>query len=372
MRELVIHIGSHKTGTSSIQMALMNNRESLLKHGFSFFYHAPNGKPTRNGNASWWLNVDANSLLNGDGAQIRNVSRFASVLSNGTENKIVSAEAFSWVFCDKPLIELKKHLSAEFDRTKIVIYLRRQDRLVASHCNQAFKKPNGATYQFYSPGRNALPQLKSHHFRYLNFLDKISMWDSVFGQENVDVRVFDDIERNDVVDDFFSQLGVSLGCTMSALNLSLDIERIKIMQVASAMTLDPNFVYLLQKQPHSGNKFLPTQEEARTFLEHFSESNAQLNNLRKITSRDKLFDADFSGYPECNRDFSDHDASDHYVKYLLNVFDLILKDNQTRLLRAATLLKEKGGGEYDEIFNFLERVRPFDKRLRGRSPDQLN
>jgi hypothetical protein len=79
----------------------------------------------------------------------------------------------------------------------VIIYLRRQDELVASHYSTAVR--SGATYEFDFP----------KEIVWLDYLNLLEMWAQVFGKENLSVRIFEpqQLKDRDLLTDFFSTIG---------------------------------------------------------------------------------------------------------------------------------------------------------------------
>jgi hypothetical protein len=164
MKQLVIHIGTHKTGTTSIQQFLTQNQESLRKRGIAYFKPDPNGLSSLHHNLSlgllqralWKVGIsyEVNVSWINHNEYFRSLEKYFDDLrlymaENSLSTAIVSSEGFfgtAKVFCngffddfprtlddqeslqiDTSIVnDLKKSIGTDFD-VKVMVYLRRQD-----------------------------------------------------------------------------------------------------------------------------------------------------------------------------------------------------------------------------------------------------
>ena len=126
-RRLVLHIGAHKTGTTSIQKFLFQNRSSLQEAGVS--YVVPNENAAH---LHEYLQLDRSVLTHPHFKA--DVHGLLELLSSASGDVVIgSSENFSFLFDPREVSELASALQREFSDIKIVCYLRRQDRHVISH-----------------------------------------------------------------------------------------------------------------------------------------------------------------------------------------------------------------------------------------------
>ena len=122
MTTLDLHIGLHKTGTTSLQAFFAAN-DAILKQ-YSILYPRTGRKEKKKHK---WL---AGSLKSVD-----DLTRLLAALHeecSSFEHALVSDEAFCDAFLDAALLEQFCHLTRERFRIRIIIYLRRQDLLKES------------------------------------------------------------------------------------------------------------------------------------------------------------------------------------------------------------------------------------------------
>ena len=196
--ELFIHVGIHKTGTTSIQHFFHRNYNELLKKGVLY---PKSLRKIENGLVHFAHHDFAWSFgFSGNDSRLDNKSDFSKRLMNEfirTNSKciFISSEAFEYVHSKNSLEKLKKEFK-DFD-VKIIMYIRRQDKLLQSVYKQRVK--TGFTVEFNKFFR------KSN----FNYEEKISFWEQFFGQENIIIKLFDDPEiKSNLIGNLLNDLGV--------------------------------------------------------------------------------------------------------------------------------------------------------------------
>ncbi len=200
--KLIVHIGTHKTGTTALQQFLHANRERLAARGLH--YATPRGVPHSN--------LIANALNSGESrvvdAFLANHSR--SARQQGADTILVSAENFyamsvlasmaerktctQAVERDQRLIAMLGSLMPDdITACEVVCYFRRPDRYAESLYSQHVKRGisfDGSFEEF-------LPIIKSA----LSYNTYIGSWCDVFGKEGCVVRSYDSA-GGDIASDF--------------------------------------------------------------------------------------------------------------------------------------------------------------------------
>lgn len=201
MSKLILHIGSHKTGTTSIQHTLRNWQKSPIRPKNANYVDIQKG-PLRIGR------------IQGKGraftASIRE-NIFRQALSKGTDLTVMSTEFFSWLFRDDTEIQLTKRLvDQHFDDVRVIVYLRRQDLAANSHQNQVRLLHPAA--KAFGVKMGALPEWSDNLFDYFDYASRMQAWINVFGIENLTVRIFerDRLVNGDAVADFADASGIDL------------------------------------------------------------------------------------------------------------------------------------------------------------------
>lgn len=209
-KTLYLHIGTPKTGTTSIQHFCYTNSEALLKNGFLYpefpFNYANKGK-YRNG-----LFLEA-VFCDNDGIRQReqeeeNFTKGLQILKElfKTHNNIILSDEGIWTACfnrkrGKPLMRrLKEEAEEAGYNIKIIVYLRRQDDFLLSWYNQIIKhnitSKNTLTWEEYFDNYNKY--IKLDYFFCLKKLERI------FGKGNIIARRFDKnyFKNNSLIHDF--------------------------------------------------------------------------------------------------------------------------------------------------------------------------
>ena len=268
MRKLFLHIGTGKTGSTSIQKSL----EPLKDKRVSFSFN-----------------------MNGIHAIPDPVLFANNLAAQAAEITIYSNE---WLYTANAefIAGLADALNQHFE-TEVIIYLRRQDQFKVSSYQQVSKR-KGADSQF---GPVALPQTSEHRSDYLKFINR---WAARFGKENICIRVFDKarLYKGDVISDFAKLTGVSLPESQFIhSNISNGAERTKIGHLLNLSGLRQNNSQLaghISEAADNTGKLLPSEEAARRYYEQYRETNIKLNEEFGISDKyPAIFDEDFSQYP---------------------------------------------------------------------------
>ena len=127
-RRLYLHIGSHKTGSTSIQQALSINARALAGQGLSFFRENRRRPGQQAAQAHSWLQFVTPGQLLPEGMRLADPAEFAGRLAASEGDLIVSSENFSFFFQPAAIAELAQTLRTVFAEIRIICYLRRQDR----------------------------------------------------------------------------------------------------------------------------------------------------------------------------------------------------------------------------------------------------
>jgi len=191
-KTLFIHIGTGKTGTTSIQKYLKENSE-FINYKYNLNYCKSGRGDSINHRA-----LDFNSVNN-------NLSSYKKVVANinllineinqhNSKYHLISDENFPGL--NSREIELyKKKLGGKFN-IKVIVYLRRQDKYLESWYKQVIKTGSYAT---------DVNILFSQLFKrgILNYYDLVKSWADIFEKENVIVRLYEKnlLINQNVIDD---------------------------------------------------------------------------------------------------------------------------------------------------------------------------
>jgi hypothetical protein len=206
--DCVLHIGTEKTGTSSIQATLAGNRERLLRDGVLWprslgekiharaYAYASEGAPDE---IKLRCGVDGPKSLE---IFRRDVARqFAEEVAATKPKTIIACNEHlsSRLQSTSEISRLRDLLSAHSQSIKVVVYLRAQGDAHRSAYSTYVK--TGGTEAFHAPA----PALLRDRYLYDRVLER---WETVFGSDCMDVRIYDPsaFPKGDVLLDFADAL----------------------------------------------------------------------------------------------------------------------------------------------------------------------
>ncbi len=306
-RRLWLHIGSHKTGTSSLQVTLRANEALLLDRGLGVARSAP------------WPHVHPHlahvnpAQVMPEGFKIRDPVEFARFLASfDSDTVIASSENFAFIFQQAAIDDLASALTKQFDEVRILAYLRRQDRHAVSHHQEGAKHDRMAESALWGHGLHALPDPSPLHRLYLDYDQRLGMWEKAFGSENLVVRIFDRnlLKDGDIVADVLDVIGLSHEGLerIPDRNVSLGRLQAKVGHIANATLADDIMTRCLVEAMPVEDRMAPSRDQARAFLHPYLEGNRRLNDRLTISAAPALFNDDFSDYPEIGNDELDEAA----------------------------------------------------------------
>jgi len=315
----VIHIGTEKTGSTSIQKLLSMNRRVLSRRGF--VYPTVTG---RDGGSQWgfvaavhdepWAMEDI-ALAHGlsgprDAMAFR--ERFVADLAKDLSRQrtardlVISCEHFhSRLVNEEALARLKALLDPWVSRFVVLVYLRRQDRAAASLFSTALKSGRNQPTEFKhltSPGAR-------RNFEYDHLCER---WSNVFGKQNLNVRLFAPSfwSQGDLLVDFAEAIGLSLNGLRLPLveNRSLNSQGFEFLRHLNEVwpripdEASPparnDLVQTVARICASHEQYPFARKEAQGFYSSFADSNERVRKAFFGDRQPPLFDIDFTEYPE--------------------------------------------------------------------------
>lgn len=322
MPKAILHIGTEKTGTSTLQIFLQANRARLNANGFHYPAFPGSTQQTK-------LAAYAQEDREIDDLRIdlgirdaRSLSAFrerfeadarAEVAAHPDKTFIMSSEHCSSRLNGPPSVSrLKGLLDQLFDEVEIAVYLRRQDQVAVSLYSTFLKY--GAVRDSVLPD----PHTEPGRWDYRNML---SFWEGAFGRERVHPRIFDraELAGGSIVEDFRVRWGLGTGFVpVRDANESIEPVAGEVL-----LRLNPDFPPYLNtsKNPMRGelgawigNGFpgrgiYPARADAEAFYKRFAEINEAVRR-EWFPERETLFSEDFGKYPEtsASRAFGFDDA----------------------------------------------------------------
>jgi hypothetical protein len=309
-KKCYLHIGTEKTGSTTIQRYLESNREALIQQ--SHYYPKCLG-PKRG--SHYYLSVycrndnifDDLRIISGVKNKVELENFRTNLLENiesefeqqNCENLHISCENFQSRFLAIDTIQRLKSILDEYvDAFEVLCYLRPQHEVAISLYSTDMKL--GGTTE------DTLPKVdKNNH--YYNYNEMIKKWEFIFGLNNVRLRLFDrkSLVDNDLISDYCHITGID---KKSLVDIKKENE-----------SLDGNALLLLKELNHylpriknnqetgfrrniasifetlfSGTSQFVNQLDAKRFYSIFEESN---NDLLKRHDYLEEFSIDFEKYP---------------------------------------------------------------------------
>lgn len=331
----ILHIGFPKTGTTTIQEYLTDNRSALLEQG----YYVPDidylGVFTdlgleNAGHVSLFL--AACEPENNDGLVFNFVAAMLDLRPEQLTRKaiqvpwnrkldridahkdeahtVILSTEFLSLCVEEEIAAVREVLMRSFREVRIVVYLRRQMESLISWYAEVHKA--GGYFPTFDTLLAIQPEIGENHF--FNYEKVLGLWGKYFGDDNIVPRIFyrKEMAGNDLLNDFAAVAGFDgtmLKRSESA-NFSLPSEVIEFCRLVNKshplFTRDrkvdvdrarmiPALIERYATGP--GNRgFHPARAQVREIIDLYRESNSHV--ARKYFGRDRLFDEDVSNYPE--------------------------------------------------------------------------
>ncbi len=315
-RDLILHIGTSKTGSTSIQKVLARQRRALRAQGV-FYPRSPGGErhellavvactdPRRlkPANRPLWHGMDPQARLDQFAAEF---AEEMAAIPGDVHRIIISAEQFSMLLLDRQGVQnLHDMLAPYADRFTVVAYLRRPDQHFASLYSEMIRWGDARR-----PDLLGMHVSRAHDYDYAALLDR---WASVFGAGHVRPRLFERGagKRFDVVDDFASVCGMTLapasGEDARSANPSIVFPAQMVLVELAALVNGGRETNVQSAQWRNitqaattalpGPGWRPTRQEAQAFVARYAERNETVRR-RWFPERETLFSTDFSDLPE--------------------------------------------------------------------------
>ena len=204
----ILHIGTEKTGSTSLQTALSVNREHLSERGI--FYSKAAGSLNSRALAAAFCQYSSDDYLARLGIEgaaqhdswrnnlLDKIRDEALTAQTGHDTFLLSSEHFSSrLVSDEQIASLKSFLLTLFTDFNVACYLRRQDRMAVSRHNEVLRSGFAEPILPNVQASESLPLL-------FDFEALLSRWSKLAGQSALKPRIYDKkaLVNGDVVDDF--------------------------------------------------------------------------------------------------------------------------------------------------------------------------
>jgi hypothetical protein len=284
MPSLILHIGTAKTGTTSIQQFLSENRQALASRGFfvpSFLGVGPNhrwlpllaqdeltvdGFTSRQG-----LDISPERLREGRAAMRLELQQAAA--TTGEATWIISSEQLQSRLTTVDLLRLRRLLEPLFSEIRVLVYLRQPLPTAISAWSTRIRSGRGTSTL---PSPQSCENLCDH-------ASTLRQWQQVFGRSQLVVRLFPASERDggSLLEDFSACTGIGdlSGLALpSHANPSLSFQAIKVLwQLQQRLGDAPTWrwrelVGFVERSLRSFPVYLPTVQERECFAAQYAAS----------------------------------------------------------------------------------------------------
>lgn len=306
----IVHIGTEKTGTTSIQKFLFQNRKKLKTAGFHFLQSA--GSHNNRALPAYFVAEERfDDFYRDEGIStpeeknefrkqfLQNFEHEIATLPKNVHTVVISSEHFhSRLRSREELDRVKEFFTAYFDETKIVCYLRDQVGTCSSYYSTGLKSGTAATFvEFF--------QRCTPENYYFNYYEVLSNWERCFGFESLDVSLFSrkSFLNNSLLDDFTAKLDPTLIGTLSS---DVDIENESLTPYGQALARGLNLAFPVRTsreelarvrekckavlyQKFRGTGRLPSLAMQQKIYSDFTESN-ELLRRKYFPQLNKVFD----------------------------------------------------------------------------------
>lgn len=344
MKTLYIHIGTSKTGTTSLQHFCTENAALFQKQDYDYSIFPRKFKGInimRNGHFLSYraYNKDESRNLAEEEKLFREGMDFVLDKFKNANNVILSDEGiWSVVFkSDKPDLweKIKREADKQGYQIKVIVYFRRQDGLADSWWNQKIKvgKRLYSTVSWEEYSKNpAKPEL--NYYGPLKYIEKY------VGKENIIVRRFGKpyFKNGSLFEDFIDALGMEYDknfiISEGQRNISLlgnahEIKRI-INDLPDLSDADNTFfrritVSMSQQRPELKAETMFSSEEALDFMEKYREDNRKI--MREYFNENAdLFEMEFSNNKKWVLDHTEMEKD--IVRFIGEVAIQLRKENK--------------------------------------------
>ena len=264
-----IHIGTQKTGSKAIQQFLTHCRTSISGCRICF---------PDSGREGVWHQPIYDELLIGESRKLKMAIKECEERS--ADVGIVSCEAF-YLLTSQQI----KILSKNIGQAKVVLFIRRQDQLINSLCNQ-FIKAHRVNFEYIKNFEASITEYNPD----FDYLSTIERWSQEFGFTNVIPIIYD--KKSCSINDFLSHVGINHlhinSEKASNPNPALDFEALGILRLVKKLNNNDENLPSLVNAAHrvlrhnfvdtysQGDQYLLSPAQRVTILDRYRDSNDAL------------------------------------------------------------------------------------------------
>lgn len=347
--KVIIHIGTEKTGTTSLQNFMYDNRNTFSEHGYHIC--TVGGLGNNRGLAGYSVSschldeyhshigvLSTEDKVQHDKKIETDFYNEVTNLSSNIHTVILSSEHFHSRCVDVSEVnKLKLLLNKYFDDFEVVVYLRPQVEVMISLYTTILRSGGCVTFKDFFDNTSNAP---GDYYNYASLLDR---WAKVFGKESVIAKVFSrgELINGDLVSDFIHGIGigeVEFIKNVENKNESLTPfgqEFLRLMNLNyTKKENDYHYTVELIDSAFVGKGQHPNKEQCANFQSLFNSVNDEV--ARNWFGRTSLFSVDFDKYGDGEMLSS---SLMSFIDFLFKKFDKI-EDSEVELIRDAAILVE--------------------------------
>jgi hypothetical protein len=292
LKQTILHIGLEKTGTTSIQYLLSQNRRLLLESSVLV-------SNTTNPGNNYHLAIACYSKFRADGLtkqlgissqqQLEAFRRLVfaklekEVSQNSPEKVVLSSEHFQSRLLGTDDISLLKTSLESIGLTnfKILLYLRDPLKIVMSHHGMAIKKGIHVTEDFYRPEHPRISHIVDH-------TKTLQNWQSVFGRDAIQVRLYPESQPGEaLLTDFLHACDIStkqVDLTKQELrNINLSASALRALNQVNAssdkvrLLAEDRWLFNQLEKRYPGKGLTPASATIELFDQRFNDNHKQIS-----------------------------------------------------------------------------------------------
>ena len=342
MKTLYIHIGTPKTGTTSIQNFCGLNREKLKEQGVLYpimNYHYERKSVNRNGHFLIGT-IKENGTRNKEKEKQVFNSEMQYIVDcfKDYDTILISDESIWWATSTRRKglwKDLKKHSEQHNYQIKVIVYLRRQDQFMMSRYNQKLKTDFIASTQSFD---EYFADMNGRFKCVMDYRERIDNIAKSISKENVIVKRFDRnyFYNGDLNQDFLHILGVKVDDSFQQLketaNTGISVQSGEIKRVLNrlkpiTMAENNKLLKILNEceevLPESNTSLMST-DEVKNFMEQFVDSNESIVD-EYIGDGKPLFDYTYKETTAWN--YNDRNYNEELILFFANTIDSVYKES---------------------------------------------
>ncbi len=342
MKTLYIHIGTPKTGTTSIQNFCGFFREKLKEQGVLYpimNYHYERKSVNRNGHFLIGT-IKENGTRNKEKEKQVFNSEMQYIVDcfKDYDTILISDESIWWATSTRRKglwKDLKKHSEQHNYQIKVIVYLRRQDQFMMSRYNQKLKTDFIASTQSFD---EYFADMNGRFKCVMDYRERIDNIAKSISKENVIVKRFDRnyFYNGDLNQDFLHILGVKVDDSFQQLketaNTGISVQSGEIKRVLNrlkpiTMAENNKLLKILNEceevLPESNTSLMST-DEVKNFMEQFVDSNESIVD-EYIGDGKPLFDYTYKETTAWN--YNDRNYNEELILFFANTIDSVYKEN---------------------------------------------